>query len=152
MAQLPELGGDTQEGNTMEQAREVISEHTRQRTKVLLVDDQQTQIMFEQMLLGSEEFEYVIARNGKEALEKARAERPDLILMDVMMPEMDGIEAVGRLRESEETAGIPIIMVTTRGEENYVERAYSNGCVDYITKPIQRGELLTKIHALTGCE
>lgn len=134
----------------MEHARQIVDTGARPRVKILLVDDQQTQIMFEQMLLGSEEFEYVIARNGKQALEAARAERPDLILMDVMMPEMDGIEAVGRLRESEETAGIPIIMVTTRGEEDYVERAYSNGCVDYITKPIQRGELLTKIQALTA--
>ena len=127
----------------MEHARQIVDTGPRRRTKVLLVDDQQTQIMFEQMLLGSEEFEYVIARNGREALDMARAERPDLILMDVMMPEMDGIEAVGKLREDDATAGIPIIMVTTRGEEDYVERAYSNGCVDYITKPIQRGELLT---------
>ncbi|MCB0218999.1 MAG: response regulator [Chrysiogenetes bacterium] len=134
----------------MEHARQIVDTGPRRRTKVLLVDDQQTQIMFEQMLLGSEEFEYVIARNGREALDMARAERPDLILMDVMMPEMDGIEAVGKLREDDATAGIPIIMVTTRGEEDYVERAYSNGCVDYITKPIQRGELLTKIQALTA--
>ena len=134
----------------MEHARQIVDTGPRRRIKVLLVDDQQTQIMFEQMLLGSEEFEYVIARNGREALDMARAERPDLILMDVMMPEMDGIEAVGKLREDDATAGIPIIMVTTRGEEDYVERAYSNGCVDYITKPIQRGELLTKIQALTA--
>lgn len=134
----------------MQEARKIVEPEGSSRLKVLLVDDQQTQIMFEQMLLGSEQFEFVTARNGREALERARAERPDVILMDVMMPEMDGIEAAGRLQGDAETAGIPIIMVTTRSEEDYVERAYTNGCVDYVTKPLQRGELLTKIHSLTA--
>jgi DNA-binding response OmpR family regulator len=78
----------------------------------------------------------------------ASSEKPDLILMDVVMPIMDGFEACRQIRMQAETNGIPIIMVTTRGEAINVETGYESGCNDYVTKPIDKVELLTKIESL----
>jgi len=85
-----------------------------------------------------------------EAVERATAERPDLILMDVLMPRLNGFEACQRLRHADETREIPIIMVTTRGELESLESGYAAGCSDYVTKPISGLELLTKIRSCLG--
>jgi CheY-like chemotaxis protein len=113
--------------------------------KVLLVDDSATILMMEKMILKKTPYAIVTASDGEEAVSRAAAERPDLILMDVVMPKMDGYEAVRRIRAAEETSSIPIIMVTTRGEEQNVEKGYSAGCTDYVTKPIDATELLSKL-------
>ena len=115
---------------------------------ILLVDDSITTLMMEQMVLRTQPYKLITARNGREAVEKSAAERPDLILLDVMMPEMNGFEACRRIRENNVTVHTPIIMVTTRGEENSVETGFQNGCNDYITKPINGTELLAKVRAL----
>jgi DNA-binding response OmpR family regulator len=115
---------------------------------ILLVDDSITTLMMEQMVLRTQPYKLITARNGREAVEKSAAERPDLILLDVMMPEMNGFEACRRIRENQSTVQTPIIMVTTRGEENSVETGFQNGCNDYITKPINGTELLAKVRAL----
>jgi CheY-like chemotaxis protein len=70
--------------------------------------------------------------------------------MDVMMPEMGGFEACAHLRSAEATRGIPIIMVTTRGEAESIEKGYASGCSDYITKPINGMELLSKLKNYLG--
>ena len=118
--------------------------------KILLVDDSDTVLMMERMILKTAAYELVMARNGKEALKMATAEKPDLILLGVMMPEMDGFEACRRLREMQEMRATPIIMVTTRGEEENVEAGFTSGCNDYITKPIDNFELLSKVRNLLG--
>jgi DNA-binding response OmpR family regulator len=122
------------------------------RRKVLLVDDSATILMMERMILTKCSYDLITAANGEEAVAKATAERPDLILMDVVMPQMNGIEACRRLREQEVTALTPIIMVTTRGEMENMEAAYANGCNDYITKPINSAELVAKMRNLLGGE
>ncbi len=121
-----------------------------ERKKILLVDDSRTILMMEQMILKKSPYTMVTAGNGEEALAKAEAERPDLILLDVMMPKMDGFETCRRLRSSAATASIPIVMVTTRGEETNVETAYQAGCTDYGTKPIDSIELLSKLRNYLG--
>ena len=113
--------------------------------KVLLVDDATLALTVERMIISNLGYSYIIARDGLEAIEKATSERPDLILMDVMMPRMGGIEAVKILRTKQETQIIPIIMVTT---ESLVEEAYEAGCNDYVTKPIHAGVLNEKIRNL----
>ena len=113
--------------------------------KVLLADDSDTSRMMGKMILSRTSYQLIIAKDGDEAVEKARSEKPDLILMDVMMPRMNGFEAVRLIREVDELADIPIIMVTTRGEEENVRKGFENGCNDYITKPINGVELLSKI-------
>ena len=120
------------------------------RRKILLVDDSPTVLMMEKMVLAKDLYDVVTARDGLDALEKVANEKPDLILMDVMMPRMDGFEACRRIRSSEGARSVPIIMVTTRGELNSVELGYESGCNDYITKPINGLELLAKVKNCLG--
>ena len=86
------------------------------RKKILLVDDSSTALMMEQVILSRKNFELVVARDGEEAVAKSVSERPDLILMDVVMPKMNGFEACRRIKSEPSTKDIPIILVTTRGE------------------------------------
>src|SRR3954454_11257322 len=120
------------------------------RKKVLLVDDSNTVLMMEKMILSKGSFEIVLARDGVEAVAKAKSENPDIILLDVMMPKLDGLSACAAIRAEPTTAHIPIIMVTTRGEESSIEPAFRNGCTDYVTKPINGLELLTKLQNILG--
>jgi CheY-like chemotaxis protein len=117
---------------------------------ILLVDDADTILMIERLILDQEGYALITAKNGKQAVEKALAEKPDLILMDIMMPEVDGFEACKRLRQLEATRTIPIIMVTTRSEQANVENGFNSGCNDYVTKPIDRMELVSKIRNYLG--
>jgi CheY-like chemotaxis protein len=118
--------------------------------KVLVVDDSGTARMLEQSILRRVAYEVVTAKDGAEAVEKASAEKPDLILMDVIMPRMTGFEAVKAIRAKEDTRAIPVIMVTTRGEPVNVEQGFSAGATDYVTKPVDMVELLAKVRGLIG--
>jgi CheY-like chemotaxis protein len=118
--------------------------------KILLVDDSATVLMMERMILASERFQVVTAANGEEAQARAREELPDLILMDVVMPKVNGIQACKALKQDPATKHIPIILVTTRGEAESMEAGYSSGCNDYVTKPVNSAELLGKIRNLLG--
>jgi CheY-like chemotaxis protein len=118
------------------------------RKRVLLVDDSATSLLLERMILSRGHYEVVTAGNGVEAIEKARVLRPDVIVMDVMMPEMGGIEACRRMRDDAATRGIPIILVTTRGEPENVEAGYESGCNEYVTKPVDAIELLAKVESV----
>ena len=118
--------------------------------KLLLVDDSPTVLMMERMILSCERFQIVTAANGEEALERARTEKPDLILMDIVMPKVNGIEACLAIKRDPATAHIPIILVTTRGEAASLEAGYSSGCNDYVTKPVNSAELLGKIRNILG--
>lgn len=120
------------------------------KKKVLLVDDSATVLMVEKMVLAKGPFDVITARDGVEGVAKARSEQPDAILLDVMMPNLDGLSACAAIRADEATAHIPIIMVTTRGEEHNIESAFRNGCTDYVTKPINGVELLTKLMNILG--
>ncbi len=121
------------------------------RKTVLLVDDSKVASMTEEMMLRKTgTFDFLVASNGEEAVQMAIAECPDLILMDVVMPKMNGFEACRELRCHEATESIPIIMVTTRGEAENIEAGYEAGCSDYINKPIDGVELLEKIEKLIG--
>ena len=116
--------------------------------KLLIVDDTETMRLYQQMLLTSQGYEVDMAGDGVEALERISHSRPDLVLMDIMMPNMDGIECCRRIKENEETKDIKVIMVTTKSEYERVKEAFVAGCDDYITKPIDKTELLTKIKDL----
>jgi len=118
--------------------------------KILLVDDSATVLMMERMILAAERFEVLTANNGLEAQEKARRELPDLILMDIVMPKVTGLEACKALRADPVTSHIPIILVTTRGEPHTVEQGYEVGCNDDVTKPVNSSELLSKIRNILG--
>ena len=115
------------------------------RKKILLVDDSGTTLMMEKMILGTSDYDLVTASDGVEAVAKATAEQPDLILLDVVMPKMNGFEACQRIREIDSLKKTPVIMVTTRGEAENVQQGFEIGCTDYVTKPINSLELLTKV-------
>ena len=123
---------------------------TQRKKVLLLVDDSKTILLMERMILGGGAYELITALDGEEAVEKARAELPDLILMDVVMPRMNGFEACRRIRSGVATADIPVIMVTTRGEIESIEAGYESGCADYVIKPIDAQELLAKVQSYLG--
>jgi len=121
-----------------------------ERKKLLLVDDTDTILLFLKTLLAGHGFDFLTAKNGAEAVEKARRERPDLILLDVFMPIMDGIEACRVIKGDPDLKGIPVVVVTARSEAENVERCFEAGCDDYLFKPIRKLELLDKINRLLG--
>jgi CheY-like chemotaxis protein len=127
-----------------------MAEADGRRKKILVVDDSKTTLFMESVMLRKGPYDLVMAMNGQEALDKAIEERPDLILMDVVMPKMTGFEACRALRARPETKGIPVILVTTRGEQENIETGFASGCSDYVTKPIDGVELLAKIRDFVG--
>ena len=115
------------------------------KKKVLVVDDSPTAMFMVTTILKREPYDLVKAHDGQQAIEVAAAERPDLILMDVVLPRKTGFEACRELKQREDTKSIPVILVTTRGEGENVEAGFESGCNDYITKPINAQELLAKV-------
>jgi CheY-like chemotaxis protein len=113
--------------------------------RILIVDDSGTSRMMAKMALAGERHELITANDGVEGVEKARLHLPDLILLDVVMPRMDGFEACRQLRTQDQMRDTPILLVTTRGEESNIERGYAAGCTDYVCKPFDPVELLTKV-------
>ena len=118
---------------------------------ILIVDDSAVAMMTHKMILrASGKYIIIEATDGEQAVAMAVAEKPDLILMDVIMPKMTGIQACAELRSIEAAREIPVVLVTTRGEQENVEAGYAAGCNDYITKPVNSSELLRKVESLIG--
>jgi two-component system KDP operon response regulator KdpE len=112
---------------------------------ILVVDDEARMVRFVRMNLELEGFQVVEANDGVEALEKVRDALPDLVLLDVMMPGMDGFETLARLRE---ISTVPVIMLTVKGEETDRIRGLELGADDYVTKPFSPRELASRIRAV----
>ncbi len=117
-------------------------------TKILLVDDDPDILEFIEYNLVKEGFEVETASNGVEAIEKAIKIKPDLILLDVMMPEMDGVETCARLREMDEVKDTRIAFLTARGEDYSQIAGFDAGGDDYILKPVKPRVLVSRIKAL----
>ena len=115
--------------------------------KILIVDDEADLISTVQYRLKFAECDVVTASNGQEGLEKAAAEKPDLILLDTNMPVMNGHEMLERLRADPEMKDIPVIMLTARCEPQDIAAASAWGISDYVTKPFDFAQLMDKIHA-----
>lgn len=113
--------------------------------KILVVDDVQSNVLLLKALLGREGFNIIYAMNGTEALEKVKNESPDLILLDVMMPDMDGFEVAGRLKVEPSQAEIPIIFLTALNDSASVVKGFQLGANDFISKPFRREELLIRV-------
>lgn len=116
--------------------------------KILIVDDEENIVEMLKLRLESAGFEVITASDGHEGLERARSERPDLILMDVMMPKMDGYQACRMLKFDDQFKDIPIIMLTARAQESDVKTGKDTGADAYITKPFDQKELIGKINEL----
>lgn len=114
--------------------------------KVLLVEDDEALIDLVQLAFAGEEIELGIAVNGNEAIQKAEVFHPDLILMDVIMPEMNGYDATRRIKKNPRTRDIPVFFLTARGLENDIEEGKRCGAELYLVKPFSPFELIRVIH------
>jgi CheY-like chemotaxis protein len=115
---------------------------------ILVVDDDQQNLELVQAYLEDVACETVAARDGIEALEVVAARKPDLILLDVMMPKMSGFEVCRRLKSDPDMGNIPVIMVTALNEFGDIERGIDSGTDDFVSKPINKLELLTRIRTM----
>ncbi len=115
------------------------------KSKILVVDDEPDVVEFLKKRLERTEFQVITALDGKGCILKAGQEKPDLILLDIMMPLVDGYEVVRRLRENEATSSIPVIMHSARRETNAILTSIELGSIDYVTKPVSFDDLLKVI-------
>ena len=115
---------------------------------ILLVEDEADLLELLKYNLDREGYRVDTADTGEKALKRVRVERPDLILLDLMLPAMDGLEVCRSLKSSPDTAGIPIIMLTAKGEEADVVRGLEQGADDYVTKPFSPRILLARVKAV----
>jgi DNA-binding response OmpR family regulator len=116
-----------------------------QNQKILVVDDEERMARFIRLNLEHDGFQVVEAYRGQEAMEKLRTTLPDLILLDIMMPDMDGFEVLKIVRE---VSDVPVIMLTAKGEEDDKVKGLELGADDYITKPFSPRELVSRIKAV----
>jgi DNA-binding response OmpR family regulator len=116
--------------------------------KILIVDDEADILHFLELVLRERGYEVTTAASGREAIELARKVRPDLMLLDIMMPQMDGWEVLKLLRVDELTAQIPVAMVSARTDPKDRVQGLQEGAVDYICKPFSLDDLIAKVEAI----
>ena len=120
--------------------------------RVLVVDDEPNIVRSLEFLMKKAGFEVEVARDGAEALEALGRTPPDLMLLDVMMPEFDGYEVCARIREDRAWAGTKIVMLTARGREGERERGLDLGADAYVTKPFSTRELVQQVKEMLGAD
>lgn len=122
------------------------------KIKILLVDDEPDVLDILSKKLEAAEFLTVRASDGNEGLRKTREEKPDLVLLDIMMPNKDGFTMLRDLQSDEELRNIPVIMVSAKSEADYLFKGQHLGAMDYLIKPIDFDELLKYIRKYTSAE
>jgi DNA-binding response OmpR family regulator len=122
----------------------------RERPVVLAADDDEDILALIAFRLERSGYTVILARDGEEALALARDERPDLAVLDVMMPKLDGFELTRRLRTDEATSRMPIILLTARAQDADVQRGFDVGADDYLRKPFSPQELRARVQAILG--
>lgn len=110
--------------------------------KILVVDDEPSIVRLMEFILARQGHEMLVAVNGEEALQKVRAAHPDLVLLDIMMPRIDGYEVARALRADPETASMPIIMLSAKAQEEDIQKGMDVGVNEYITKPFSPEHLV----------
>lgn len=118
--------------------------------KILVVDDEIYIVHILDFSLGMEGYEVVTALDGEQALDMARAEKPDLIVLDIMMPKLDGYETCKRLKADDVTKAIPVILLSAKGRNVDQKVGFEVGADDYITKPFSPRKLVERINAILG--
>ena len=117
---------------------------------VLIVDDSPTELHAYQKMLEKHGYSVESASDGEASVQKAEEVRPDLILMDVVMPGMNGFQATRQLNKNPETAGIPVIIITTKDQETDKVWGLRQGARDYIVKPVKENDLISRVKATLG--
>ena len=120
--------------------------------KILTCDDEKHIVRLIQVNLERQGYEVITAFNGVECLEKVKEDRPDLIVLDVMMPEMTGFEVLETLKSDPETENIPVIMLTARAQDSDVLRGWQSGVECYLTKPFNPMELIAFVKRIFSME
>ncbi len=118
------------------------------RGKVLVVDDEEYIQHILNFSFGAEGYEVITASDGDEAIKKAKEEHPDIIVLDIMMPKMDGYEACRRLKSDPETRGIPVILLTAKGRDVDRKLGREAGADDYVVKPFSPGRLIERVEGI----
>jgi CheY-like chemotaxis protein len=121
-------------------------------TKILYVEDNEDNVYMLSRRLKRKGFEIVVAVDGEQGVEMASSEKPDLILMDLSLPKMDGWTATKRIKSNNDLKSIPIIALSAHAMEEHKQRAIESGCNDYDTKPVDIERLLSKISAQLGAK
>ncbi len=129
-------------------AAKKAQEHREKTPTVLVVDDNQQNLELLQAYLEDMDYQTVPAYDGPQALEVIAKEPPDLILLDVMMPKMSGFEVCKRVKNDPKTSDIPVIMVTALNELGDIERGIDSGTDDFISKPVNKLELLVRVKTM----
>ena len=115
---------------------------------ILIIDDSPTELHLFQNMLTKNGFDVLVADSGEEGIRQARSSRPDCILMDVVMPGMNGFQATRKLTQDGVTASIPVIMITTKDQETDKIWGMRQGAVEYLVKPVSEKQLVAKINAV----
>ena len=118
--------------------------------RLLVVDDDPVIVELLRINFEIEGFEVLSASDGEEGLRRARAEQPDLVLSDIMMPRLDGLQLLGRLRADPATAELPVVLLSAKAQHAEVEQGMAMGAADYVTKPFDPLELLDRVNAVLG--
>jgi DNA-binding response OmpR family regulator len=118
------------------------------RGKVLVVDDEEYIQHILNFSFGAEGFEVVTAADGEQAIKMAKAEKPDIIVLDIMMPKMDGYEACKRIKTDPQTKNIPVILLTAKGREVDRKLGAEAGADDYVVKPFSPGRLIERVEGI----
>lgn len=124
------------------------NKNKEKRAKILIVDDESRNLRLMNAMLVPLGFDVILARDGEEALRKVKEMPPDLILLDILMPKMDGFEVARRLKQEKETKIIPIVMLTALKEVEYRVKAWEMGADDFVSKPVEKTELRARIRSL----
>ncbi len=119
-----------------------MEEKSKNKPKILVVDDEERDLRLMEAMLAPEGYEVVLAHSGEEGLEKIRETHPDIVLLDIVMPGMNGFEVLRILRQQ---SNIPVIMLTAKKEVTSARDAFHLGADDYVRKPFMKGELLARI-------
>jgi len=122
-----------------------------QKGKILVVDDEVYILHILDFSLGAEGFDVVTANNGEMAITKAKQEKPNLIVLDIMMPVLDGYETLKRLKADQDTKDIPVILLTAKGRDVDKRLGFEVGATDYIVKPFSPSRLIERIEEIIGC-
>ncbi len=120
------------------------------QAKILVVDDEVYILHILDFILGAESYDVVTATNGEQALQKVREEKPDLVILDIMMPKLDGYETCRMIKSDPATKNIPVILLTAKGREVDQKLGREVGANDYMTKPFSPSKLIERVQAILG--
>ena len=138
--------------NTINELPIMATEKDYSKYTVLAVDDVPLNLILVEKILQRYNFKVKKANGGQEALDMIAAEKPSLVLLDLMMPNVDGFDVLAALSKSEETSNIPVVILSALNSESDIEKALSNGAKDFVTKPILMDKLLNCILRTLGEE